>query len=100
MKATVRPQKVSRPANNMDRRGFLKSSLLAGGGLLLGFYTSKTSSQAAEVGQPTTATLKDFSPSAFLRISPDGAVTIVAHKPEMGQGIRTALTMIVAEELE
>src|ERR1041385_5271461 len=69
----------ARSSNNLDRRSFLKSSLLAGGGLVLGFYASKNSALAAEVGQLTAATLKDFSPSAFLRISPEGVVTIIAH---------------------
>ncbi|MEN9663187.1 MAG: hypothetical protein RL324_2136 [Verrucomicrobiota bacterium] len=87
----------------LDRRSFLRLSGLAGGGLMLGFYTNKLSAAdatAVAVGQPTAATMGDFSPSAFVRISPDGTVTIVSHKPEMGQGIMTSLPMIVAEELD
>ena len=84
----------------LDRRGFFRVSALAGGGLLLGLYAKNSSAFAAEVGQPTDATLGDFSPNAFLRISPDGTVTIVAHKPEMGQGVMTSIPMILAEELD
>ncbi len=41
-----------------------------------------------------------FSPNAYLRITPDNKVTIVVARSEMGQGVRTALPMILAEELE
>lgn len=86
--------------SSMDRRGFLSLSALTGGGLLLGLYAGSTSAQPAEVGQPTEASLGEFSPNAFLRISPDGTVTIVAHKPDMGQGVMTSIPMILAEELD
>ena len=84
----------------LDRRSFFRVSTLAGGGLLLGLYLKNGSAFAAEVGQPTDATLGDFAPNAFLRIAPDGTTTIVAHKPEMGQGVMTAIPMILAEELD
>lgn len=84
----------------MDRRSFLRVSTLAGGGLLLGLYLKNSSALAAEIGQPTDATLGDFAPNAFLRVAPDGTVTIVAHKPEMGQGVMTSIPMILAEELD
>ncbi len=85
---------------SMDRRSFLSLSAITGGGLLLGLYAGETSAQTAEVGQPTEASLGEFSPNALVRIAPDGTVTIVAHKPDMGQGISTALPMILAEELD
>jgi len=81
---------------SVNRRGFLSASALAGTGLLLGFYSAK----AAELGQPTDASLGEFSPNAFLRIAPDGTVTIVSHKPDMGQGVTTSIPMILAEELD
>jgi isoquinoline 1-oxidoreductase beta subunit len=84
----------------MDRRSFFSLSALTGGGLLLGFYAGNGSAEAAELGQPTDASLGGFSPNAFLSISPDGTVTIVAHKPDMGQGVTTSIPMILAEELD
>ncbi|MBB5352412.1 isoquinoline 1-oxidoreductase beta subunit [Haloferula luteola] len=76
--------------NTLDRRSFFKVSALAGGGFFL------VSGLRAE----TEPELRDFSPSAFIRLTPDGRVTIMAHKPEIGQGVKTSLPMIVAEEME
>ena len=85
----------------IDRRGFLRASGLTGGGLLLGYYLMDSADvETAAVGQPTAALFDDFSLNPFVRISPDGIVTIIAHKPELGQGIRTSLPMVVAEELD
>lgn len=81
---------------SLDRRGFLSLSALAGGGLLLGI----SSGSAEEVGKPTEQTIGEFSPNVFVRISTDGTVTIVSHKPEMGQGVLTSIPMILAEELD
>ena len=95
-----RGQKTEDGSRGIDRRSFLKFSTLAGGGLLLGIYAHKASAADAAVGQPTAATIGDFSPNVFVRISPDGTVTIVSHKPEMGQGVMTSIPMILAEELD
>ncbi len=53
---------------------------------------------AAPTAIPAAA--EPFAPNAFLRIGPDGIITVTVHRSEMGQGVRTALPMIVAEELE
>jgi len=93
---------MSTLASPLDRRGFLKLSALAGGSLFLGFYLSSArrilGADAIQAGQ-----LPDggyFAPDAFIRIAPDGAVTIFAARPEIGQGIKTSLPMVVAEELD
>lgn len=74
------------PGRRLTRRAFLASA--AGGGLLLGFRLPR----AAGAGG-------DSRMNAWLRISPDGSVTVVVPSAEMGQGISTALPMIVADEL-
>jgi isoquinoline 1-oxidoreductase subunit beta len=82
----------------VDRRGFIKASALAGGGLLVGTYLHFGPASAFAESAPTAAA--DFAPNAFLSIAPSGAVTIIAPNSEMGQGIKTSLPMIVAEELD
>ena len=86
----------------LDRRSFLKLSALAGGGLMLGFYlTSARHVLGADIVKADQ--LADggyFSPDAFVRIAHDGTVTIFAARPEIGQGIKTSLPMVVAEELD
>ncbi|MEY3894932.1 MAG: hypothetical protein RLZZ214_451 [Verrucomicrobiota bacterium] len=74
---------------NRDRRNLFRISALAGGGFLLGSWNT----DAAEVAAA-------FSPNAFIRITPEGAVTILSKIPEIGQGVKTSLPMIVAEELD
>ena len=86
----------------LDRRGFLKLSALAGGGLVLGFYLGSArralGADIVKAGDKLPDGL--FAPNAFIRIAPDGAVTIFAARPEIGQGIKTSLPTVVAEELE
>jgi isoquinoline 1-oxidoreductase subunit beta len=81
----------------MDRRHFVKVSALAGGGLLIGTHVL-----LGEVGgaEPLAAAPADFAPNAFISISSSGAVSIIAPNSEMGQGVKTSLPMIVAEELD
>jgi isoquinoline 1-oxidoreductase beta subunit len=87
---------------SLDRRGFLKLSALAGGGLVLGFYLGSARRALGADIIKAGDKLPDgvFAPNAFIRITPDGAVTIFAARPEIGQGIKTSLPMVVAEELE
>ncbi len=81
---------------NVSRRSFLKG-LAGAGGLVLGVQLSPVAvlldDQEGDEAQP-------FEPSIWLSIDTDGLVTIVAHRSEMGTGIRTSLPMIVADELE
>src|ERR1700733_2438269 len=74
------------------RRSFLKISALASGGLTLGLYIPSARAQAPKKG--------NLKPTAFIKIAPDGTVTIKARGPEMGQGIKTELPMLIAEELD
>jgi isoquinoline 1-oxidoreductase beta subunit len=77
---------------NASRRDFLKVSALAGGGLLVGFTIPGASRFAQAAGE--------FKPNAFIRITPDNRVTVICGLSEMGQGVHTAIPMLVAEELE
>lgn len=80
----------------VSRRDFLKLTGLAGGGLALAFYIR--SGDGAHAAEKSAG--GDFAPNAFVRISPAGTVTIVSKQPEMGQGVKTSLPMIIAEQLE
>ena len=75
----------------LSRREFIAAGAAAGAGLVVGFYLPHGSSGKREGG---------FEPNAYLRITPDNKVTVVLARSEMGQGVRTALPMILAEELE
>src|SRR6202790_5646001 len=74
----------------LSRRQFVTAGVAAGAGLVIGFYLPHKSGAPEE----------SFSPNAYLRITPDNKITIVVARSEMGQGVRTALPMILAEELE
>ncbi len=78
--------------SKVSRRTFLKASAVTGGGLLLSFSLPQL---AGATTGPAEATL-----NAYVRIAADGIVTIAAKNPEVGQGIKTALPMIIAEELD
>src|SRR5579863_6222505 len=87
-----------RTIRTIGRRSFLRVSAIAGGGLLLAAYIDPVEKAFARAPQgPPPAVL---TPNAFIRISPEGIVTITAKNPEIGQGVRTMLPMLIAEELD
>jgi isoquinoline 1-oxidoreductase subunit beta len=79
----------------LTRRDWLKVSALAGGGLALGLQIPPRG-QAATWRPPETR----FSPNAWIRIHGDGRIQLLVARSEMGQGVMTALPMLLAEELE
>lgn len=81
----------------LDRRSFLRASALAGGGMLLALYFKSPADAQGRPGGPPGPPL---SPNAFIRIMPDGTVHIMAKNPEIGQGVKTMLPMIIADELD
>ena len=88
---------LARPAQGgMSRRSFIKAGTLATGGLVLGFFLPGANkfAQAADAPKPV------FAPNAFLRIAPDNTVTVMVNRLEFGQGVHTALPMLIAEELD
>jgi CO/xanthine dehydrogenase Mo-binding subunit len=76
---------------SLSRREFVTAAVSAGTGLVVGFYLPHGRSNSGN---------RSFSPNAYVRITPDNKITIVVARSEMGQGVRTALPMILAEELE
>ena len=78
----------------VNRRSFLRVTSLAGGGVLLGLYMKpeKASAQFGPSAPPV--------PNNYIKIDPDGEITIMAKDPEVGQGVKTMLPMLIAEELD
>jgi isoquinoline 1-oxidoreductase beta subunit len=81
----------------LDRRAFLRVSAVAGGGILLALHADPVAELFAQAPQ---ATPPAFLPTAFIRVTAGGAVTIMAKNPEIGQGVKTSLPMIIADELD
>jgi isoquinoline 1-oxidoreductase beta subunit len=94
----------------LDRRSFLRVSSLAGGGIALGLVTlneADAQPPAAGKGKGAPGGGGGFggggaalNPNNFIEIAADGTVTIAAKNPDVGQGIRTMLPMLIAEELD
>jgi isoquinoline 1-oxidoreductase subunit beta len=80
----------------VTRRDFIRTGLAVGGGLLVAVYGCGPRGEQAAGAASGPA----FEPNAFVRIGPDGSVTVVAKHLEMGQGTYTGLATIVAEELD
>ena len=81
----------------LDRRTVLKASLLAGGGLALEALFPAVSAGAAR-GRGVASPAAEL--SVFVSVARDGTVTIVSKNPEIGQGVKTSLPMMVADELD
>ncbi|MEL6917300.1 MAG: molybdopterin cofactor-binding domain-containing protein [Bacteroidota bacterium] len=90
---------MSKPSITFDRRAFVKTSSLASGGLLIGFnlFTGCKPKVVTEIALDQLD-YKDF--NAFIQIAANGAVTIFSPNPEIGQGVKTSMPMIIAEELD
>lgn len=82
----------------IDRRQFIKISGLVGGGLLVA--SALDTAEALASSTAALAPAADFAPNVFVSIAPSGVVTLIAPNSEMGQGIKTSLPMIIAEELD
>jgi len=80
----------------INRRSFLKVSALGAGGVLLSMYLEPEAKAQGRGGPPAPPP----SPNVYIKVAPDGTVTIMAKNPEVGQGIKTMLPMLIAEELD
>src|SRR5213078_1937572 len=85
---------------NVSRRGILKGLGIAGGFVLAAPVMSRPAFAAYQTGAGAMPHGVVVDPRVFVSIAPDGIVTIVGHRAEMGTGVRTSLPLIVAEEME
>ncbi|MCF6301148.1 MAG: molybdopterin-dependent oxidoreductase, partial [Proteobacteria bacterium] len=79
---------------NVSRRKFIKTLGIASGSMVLGVQFSNV------LATTDTNTETDFSPDVFVSIASDGQVTIICHRSEMGQGVRSTLPLLIADEME
>jgi isoquinoline 1-oxidoreductase subunit beta len=88
----ARQQPISGIELGVTRRVFLEAGLSVGGALLVGFHVPHAGAAAGDKGV--------FAPNAFIRIDRNGKITLIMPQVEMGQGVYTAVAMILAEELD
>src|SRR5262245_29729992 len=84
-------------SKKVNRRSFLQVSAAAGGGLIIGLYAPKVAGQGRAGGPGGGASLD---PNVYITVNPNNTFTIVAKNPETGQGIKTALPQIIADEFD
>ena len=89
----------------VSRRGFMKASAAVGGGFVLAFGLLGSDNAEAQQaggggGRPAGPPGPPFNPGAYVKIGTDGKVTLYSKNPEIGQGIKTAFGVILAEELD
>ncbi len=82
----------------LDRRSFLRISAIAGGGLLVSAYLKPFGEALAQ--EHGGGGVQAYVAMAFIKVMPDGSVTIMSKNPEVGSGIKTSLPMMIAEELD
>ena len=91
--------KSQKKSISFSRRNFLKTSVLASGGMLIGFnFLNACRPNAIVPIDISKLNFNDF--NAFIKISQEGYVTIFSPNPEIGQGVKTSMPMIIAEELD
>jgi isoquinoline 1-oxidoreductase beta subunit len=90
----------------LDRRSFFKISTLAGGGVMIGLYAGTAAEALAQqggrggAGAPGGGAAAAVNPTFYITINPDNTFAVVNKNPETGQGMRNALPMLIAEELD
>ena len=90
-------KQTSQPGQ-LDRRSFLQVTALAGGGVIIGAYVPAFAQQGGRGGPGQAAW--SLAPNTYITVHPDNTFTILAKNPETGQGIRTALPQIIADEFD
>lgn len=87
-------------SNLPSRRTFLRVSALSGGGMLLALHLDPVMHILAQTPAAASGPAATFLPTAFIRVSADGIATIMAKNPEIGQGVKNSMPMIIAEEFD
>ncbi|HTW74768.1 MAG TPA: molybdopterin cofactor-binding domain-containing protein [Steroidobacteraceae bacterium] len=96
--AAAQPSALAQGAAELTRRAFLRASLAAGGGLMLTLNLPRIAEARPEGTAPAGEPEAEL--NAYIRIAPDGTTTIMAKNPEIGQGVKTSLPMMIADELD
>jgi len=88
----------------LNRRGFLRVSFAAAGGLVVSLYLdapfNEATAQEGVKANQAPPPKKDFPPDAFVNIRPDGKIVIQVNRLEFGQGVQTALPLLLADEMD
>src|SRR5437879_7875375 len=84
-------------ATLLDRRSFLRVSAVAGGGILFALHFDPFTEVLAQAPQAPPAA---FQPTAFLRVAANGIVSIMSKNPEVGQGVKTHLPMLIPDDVD
>jgi len=79
---------------NISRRSFIKNIGLTSGALIIGSHLSLFANETESVLAGA------FQPNLFVELKPDGSLTLIASRSEMGNGVRTSLTSVIADEME
>ncbi|HEY8409970.1 MAG TPA: molybdopterin cofactor-binding domain-containing protein, partial [Pyrinomonadaceae bacterium] len=97
MVATLKPEKAA----ELNRRGFLRVSFAAAGGLFVSLYLTPRNALAQEGNpKPPPQQPKVYPPDAFVNIRPDGKIVIQVNRLEFGQGVHTGLPLVLADEMD
>jgi isoquinoline 1-oxidoreductase subunit beta len=91
---TIQSTDAGRVPQAVSRRVFLKVGAAAGGGLLIDFSIPRFAAAEPHAAE------REYTLNAYIQIAPDGIITIMAKNPEIGQGVKTSLPQIIAEELD
>src|SRR6478672_5244749 len=92
---------IKKQKTQLNRRGFLRVSATAAGGLLVSLYLDPSAlAQEGTCNHQRQPPAKAYPPDAFVEIKPDGKIHITVNRLEFGQGVHTALPMILADEMD
>ena len=97
-RASAQPSKGGTVTKNLSRRSFIRVSAIAGGGAVFALHLDPD--RALRAGPPPGFTPPAFQALAFVTIHPDNTFTITSKNPEIGQGVKNMLPMIIADELD